>query len=143
MCKETLIENLPYGNEFCFVDEIIEVNEEHCIGSYTFRDTHSFYKHHFVNNPITPGVILTECMAQIGLVCFGMHLLKEQNLEDLKIGMSHTDIQFLKPVFPNEKVIVKSQKVYFRFKKLKCEVVMFDNQNQKIAQGTISGMLIL
>ncbi|MDI1303260.1 MAG: hydroxymyristoyl-ACP dehydratase, partial [bacterium] len=74
MRKEEIISKLPYSKPFLFVDEIINVNENGVEGSYTFNETLDFYKGHFKDNPVTPGVILTEVMAQIGLVCLGIFL---------------------------------------------------------------------
>lgn len=134
---------LPYSEPFLFVDEIVSVSEEAIKGTYTFRSDSFFYKGHFKNNPITPGVILTECMAQIGLVCFGIYLLEEQNLsEKTAFALSSTEIDFYLPVFPDEKVTVVSEKVYFRFQKLKCTVKMLNIKNEVVAKGIISGMIL-
>ena len=99
-----------------------------------------FYKGHFKNYPVTPGVILTECMAQIGLVCLGIYLIKDLN-ENSAVALSSTEIEFLKPVFPNEKVTVISEKIYFRFNKLKCKVTMLNEQSEIVCEGTIAGII--
>ena len=56
----TLLELLPQQEPFRFVDEIVEVDEEHIVARYTFRPDADFYRGHFPGNPITPGVLLTE-----------------------------------------------------------------------------------
>ena len=78
MDKKDIIQYLPYSKPFLFVDELLEVSENGVSGTYTFSESEFFYKGHFKENPITPGVILTETMAQIGLVCLGIYLLKEE-----------------------------------------------------------------
>ena len=78
MTTEELIDLLPYQDPFLFVDEIDVISENAVTGSYTFKEDAFFYEGHFKNNPITPGVILTECMAQIGLVCLGIYLLADE-----------------------------------------------------------------
>ena len=50
-------------------------------------------------------------------------------------------MEFLKPVFPNEKVIVISEKIYFRFGKLKCKVIMKNESGEEVCRGTIAGMI--
>ena len=70
-----IINSLPYSKPFLFVDRITEVDENGITAEYTFRTDEYFYEGHFVNNPVTPGVILTECMAQISLAAFGSYLL--------------------------------------------------------------------
>jgi 3-hydroxyacyl-[acyl-carrier-protein] dehydratase len=121
---KNIVDQLPYGSEFRFVDQLQHVDDDGVQGDFTFKESLYFYKGHFKEQPVTPGVLLTECCAQIGLVCLGIHLLSESNTSILKIGLTSTEMEFLLPVFPNEKVIVTSKKIYFRFNKLKCEVRM-------------------
>ena len=140
-----IIKSLPYSDPFLFVDELIEVTDEGVVGSYTYLADSDFYRGHFKNNPVTPGVILTETMAQIGLVCLGINLIKqkEETVDNLQIAMTSSEVEYLLPVYPHEKVIVKSEKVYFRFGKLKCKVVMLNAANEVVCQGTIAGMIKL
>ncbi len=142
MEKIDIISNLPYSKPFLFVDELISVTEDGVEGSYTFDENLDFYKGHFENYPVTPGVILIEVMAQIGLVCLGLFLLKDNYDKNTKIALTSTDIEFLKPVFPNEKVTVFSEKIYFRFGKLKCKVRMINEQRELVCTGTIAGIVV-
>ena len=137
-----IIALLPYQKPFLFVDGIDEISGESVTGHYTFKKEEFFYEGHFKNNPITPGVILTECMAQIGLVCLGIYLLKEE-LESYnpKIALTSNQIDFYLPVLPEEKVTVVSEKVVLRFNKLKCKVKMLNTKGKLVARGIISGML--
>ncbi|MDX1428125.1 MAG: hypothetical protein R3206_09910, partial [Salegentibacter mishustinae] len=75
MNYKNILKKLPYTKPFLFVDELLKVNENSAEGRYTFPVDSFFYKGHFKNNPVTPGVILTECMAQIGVVSLGIFLL--------------------------------------------------------------------
>jgi 3-hydroxyacyl-[acyl-carrier-protein] dehydratase len=144
MDKKNIIQHLPYSKPFLFVDELLEVSENGVSGTYTFSESEFFYKGHFKENPITPGVILTETMAQIGLVCLGIYLLKEDILSEKKpqIALTSNQIDFFLPVYPNEKVRVVSEKEYFRFNKLKCAVKMYNIKDELVCRGTISGMMI-
>ena len=143
MAYEEIIAKLPYQHPFLFVDEILNVDENGITGSYTYDATHDFYKGHFKNNPVTPGVILTETMAQIGVVSFGIYLLRESGnpLNEIKIALTSSEVNFFKPIFPGEKVIVKSKKEYFRFNKLKCNVEMFNEDGVLVCRGKIAGMM--
>ena len=144
MNYSSIIEQLPYSAPFLFVDEILSIDENHIKGCYTFSADHDFYKGHFTNNPVTPGVILTECMGQIGVVCLGIFLLnlEKGNSDDIKIALSSSEIEYLRPVYPEEKVTVVSRKRYFRFNKLKCDIEMFDSENNKVCMGSIAGMIL-
>lgn len=136
-----IIAQLPYSKPFLFVDELLHVDENGSIGTYTFDENLDFYKGHFKEKPVTPGVILTETMAQIGLVCLGIYLLNNK-LKNTQIALTSADMQFLKPVYPREKVTVISQKVYFRFGKLKCNIMMKNEAEQEVCRGTLAGILI-
>lgn len=136
-----ILEKLPYSTPFLFVDDLVSVDENGVTGTFTFKKDLDFYKGHFKNNPITPGVILTETMAQIGLVCLGIFLVGDDLTEQSQIGLTSTDIEFLKPVFPAEKVTVISEKIYFRFNKLKCKVKMLNEQSEIVCEGTIAGII--
>ena len=139
---EYILQQLPYRQPFLFVDELLSVDENGVAGRYTFPPDSYFYEGHFPGNPVTPGVILTEVMAQIGVVCLGIFLLGDSVTDDIHIAMTSTQIDFYRPVFPTETVTVRSTKQYFRFQKLKCAVEMLNSQHELVCRGIISGMMI-
>lgn len=144
MNPSQIIQKLPYEKPFLFVDELLEVNENGSKGTFTFLKNLEFYTGHFKNKPVTPGVILTECCAQIGLVCLGIYLLGNDTnatTDHIQIAMSGSTMEFLLPVFPQEKVTVTSEKRYFRFHKLKCAVKMHNAQGKLVCKGEIAGMI--
>ena len=144
MTNEQILEFLPYSKPFLFVDGISEVSDDAISGHYTFRKDEYFYSGHFKNNPVTPGVILTETMAQIGLVCFGIYLIRDTlTLESLPhIALTSNQVDYYLPIKPGSKVTVKAQKDVFRFNKLRCKVQMMDESGNLICRGSISGMII-
>ena len=142
MSNQEIIAQLPYSKPFVFVDEIIHIDENGVEGTYTFDENLDFYKGHFKDFPVTPGVILTEVMAQIGVVCLGIYLLNNTFSKTTSIALTSTEIEFLIPVFPNEKVTVFSEKIYFRFGKLKCKVAMKNEKGEVVCTGIIAGMIV-
>lgn len=140
MTKQEILAKLPYSYPFLFVDEILDIDENRVEGTFTYDENLDFYKGHFIDNPITPGAILTETMAQIGLVCLGIYLNKGNEIKN--IGFTSSNIEFMKPVYPNEKVTVISEKVYYRFGKLKCSVKMLNEKNEEVCTGTLAGMIL-
>lgn len=141
MKKEEIIAKLPYSTPFLFVDTIEKIDENGVIGTYHYHEDLAFYKGHFVDYPVTPGVILTETMAQIGVVCFGIFILNDNFTKNTVIALTSSEIDFLNPVYPNETVTVFSEKVYFRFGKLKCKVWMENQKKETVCKGIISGMM--
>lgn len=142
MDPKEIISKLPYTQPFLFVDEVITIDENGVEGNYTFDENLDFYKGHFADFPVTPGVILTEVMAQIGVVCLGIFLLDYTFNKKNSIALTSTDIEFLKPVFPKEKVTVFSEKIYFRFGKLKCKVIMKNSKEEVVCKGEIAGIIV-
>ena len=143
MNHKNIIRLLPYQAPFLFVDEVMSLSELGAEGCYTFKKDEYFYQGHFKDNPITPGVILTEVMAQIGVVCLGIYLLRDEisTTKKPQIALTSNHIDFFLPVYPKERVKVVSEKIYFRFNKLKCKVELFNEKNELVCRGTISGML--
>ncbi len=140
MKHQEILSKLPYSKPFLFVEELIAIDENGVVGTFTFDANLDFYKGHFKDNPVTPGVILTETMAQIGLVCLGIYL--NEGKETKNIAFTSSEIEFLKPVYPNEKVTVISEKIYYRFGKLKCKVKMLNAKNEEVCCGTLAGMIL-
>ncbi|MDB5131199.1 MAG: (3R)-hydroxymyristoyl-ACP dehydratase [Mucilaginibacter sp.] len=141
-----ILNYLPYKSSFRFVDNISFLSENEVVGDYTLRKDAFFYEDHFVGNPVTPGVIVTEIMAQIGLVVLGLFLMKSEDENSIAAGnnfplLTSTEVSFHKMVLPGEKVTVVSKKEYFRFGKLKCYVEMLDSADELVAKGFFSGII--
>ena len=139
---------LPYKSSFLFVDNITSLDDDGVTGDYTLKHDSFFYEDHFVNNPVTPGAIITEIMAQIGLVVLGIYLITKGNKEPGVVMdegsfplLTSTEISFFKMVLPGEKVLVSSQKEYFRFGKLKCAIEMHNGAGELVAKGIFSGII--
>lgn len=141
MTSSDILSRLPYSAPFLFVDEILAVDETNITGTYTYHPSLDFYRGHFLDHPVTPGVILTETMAQIGLVCLGIYLSRIGKIDNDQIMLTSSAVDFLKPVYPGEKVTVHGEKVYFRFNKLKCNVRMLNAEGEVVCTGTLAGML--
>jgi 3-hydroxyacyl-[acyl-carrier-protein] dehydratase len=142
-----ILKHLPYKSSFLFVDNITSLDENGVTGDYTLRSDAFFYQDHFSGNPVTPGVIITEIMAQIGLVVLGVHLMISGIQEGVVMDegsfplLTSTNVEFFKMVLPEEKVTVTSKKQYFRFGKLKCLVEMQNADGQLVAKGIFSGII--
>jgi 3-hydroxyacyl-[acyl-carrier-protein] dehydratase len=143
-----ILDHLPNKSSFRFVDNISSVDENGVTGDYTLRENSFFYEDHFIGNPVTPGVILTEIMAQIGLQSLAIYLILngfvEINKDDgttLYPLLTATEVSFHKIVLPGQKVTVISKKEFFRFGKLKCYVEMLDEKNDLVAKGIIAGLI--
>jgi 3-hydroxyacyl-[acyl-carrier-protein] dehydratase len=145
---EDILEYVPYKSGFRFIDQITYLDDKEVKGRYTLKENEFFYADHFPGYPVTPGVILTEIMAQIGLVVLGIYLVQQSTSQQeekpalsLFPLMTAADAQFYKMVMPKETLIVESKKIYFRLSKLKCQVQMFDIHGSIVARAVLSGIL--
>ena len=102
---------LPQQEPFRFVDEILEVDDDHIVSRYTFRPEADFYRGHFPGNPITPGVLLIEAMAQTGVVALGIYIVaRERGVEDVRRVLTvFTDVtaEFSGVVRPGDTVTIR------------------------------------
>jgi 3-hydroxyacyl-[acyl-carrier-protein] dehydratase len=146
LTKEQILELIPQQKPFRFIDTLEIVNDDCSKGSYTFREDEYFYQGHFPTKPVTPGVIVVESMAQIGLVSLGIHLLSKSSdnfkSNDLVPVFTSSNVDFLSPIFPGEKLTVKSEKIYFRFGKLKVKIVATKDDGSQVCKGEFSGMFV-
>jgi len=145
--KQEVLERVPQQAPFRFIDEIISLDEEQIVGAYRFREDEFFYRGHFPGRPITPGVILIETMAQIGVVAFSMYLLAcQKNIRPSQLNgplslFSLADgIEFKGIVKPGERVIVKGKKIYMRKGALKVDINMERENGEVVCVGQLAGM---
>ena len=142
-----VLDLVPQQRPFRFIDEILSISEEEITGAYRFREDEVFYPGHFPGRPITPGVILVECMAQIGVVAYGMYLLAcRENVRpaEMKSPLSlfslADGIEFKGIVLPGERVIVRGRKIYMRKGALKVDVQMERENAEVVCLGKLAGM---
>jgi 3-hydroxyacyl-[acyl-carrier-protein] dehydratase len=95
---------LPHREPFVFVDEVLELEPGlRAVCRKVFRREEPFFAGHFPGNPLVPGVLLTEAMAQTAGIAAG----GEGRL--LYLSAIRT-MKFLRPVPPGETVIFRAEK---------------------------------
>jgi 3-hydroxyacyl-[acyl-carrier-protein] dehydratase len=139
-----LLALLPQQPPFRFVDEIVSVDDEQIEARYRWRPDADFYRGHFPGNPVTPGVLLIESMAQAGVVALGLYLawkeLPPEEAEKLVTVFVDASVEFTGRVLPGDRVTIRGSKVYFRRRKLRSQVEMRLEDGTLVCSGTLSGM---
>lgn len=102
---------LPHRSPFLFVDEIVSCDDEGSVSMHTFTENEFFFKGHFPEYPVVPGVILVETMAQGG----GAALSYQKKFEEgsLFFLASVDKVKFRRQVRPGDtvKMVVKNLRV--------------------------------
>ena len=134
------IKNLiPHRDPFLFVDtcEII-IPGEHAKSEKLFSANEYFFKGHFPGNPIVPGVIIVEAMAQTAgiVVSYKLKEFKDKSV----LFMSVNKAKFRKPIFPDEIVsfevkFINSVRAVYKF-----EGTCFKN-DIKVSEAEFSAMI--
>ena len=144
--REAILNKVPQQPPFRFIDEIIEMDENRVTGAYRFKENEFFYAGHFPGNPITPGVILIEMMAQSGIVALGIYnIMLTKNIGIDEVGkvltlFSYADqVEFLRPVLPGERVIVHGEKLHYRRGIFKARVSAEGEDGSPICSGILTG----
>lgn len=144
--RDLILNAVPQQHPFRFIDEILEMDENHIVGAYRFRKDECFYKGHFPGRPITPGVLLIETMAQTGVVALGLYLtMLQENTsfkETKKLATLFTfadEVEFDGIVLPGERVIVRGEKIYFRRGSLKTKVRIEREDASLVCVGILAG----
>jgi 3-hydroxyacyl-[acyl-carrier-protein] dehydratase len=96
---------LPHRSPFLFCDEILSADEEGSVSEHTFTPEEFFFKGHFPQYPVVPGVILVETMAQ----CGGAALSYQKVFEEGSLFFLATvdKVKFRNQVRPGDKVRVE------------------------------------
>lgn len=139
-----VLEMLPQKEPFLFVDEILEVDDDTIVARYRFRPDADFYRGHFPGSPVTPGVILLESLAQVGVVALGLYqIARDQGREAVRNTLAlftDANVEFSGLVNPGDRVTIRARRVFFRRGKIRSEAEMTLDDGTVVISGTISGM---
>jgi 3-hydroxymyristoyl/3-hydroxydecanoyl-(acyl carrier protein) dehydratase len=147
-----ILERVPQQRPMRFIDEIVELDEEHIVTRYTWKQEDC--EGHFPGNPVVPGVKMIEMCAQTGNVAWGIyHMASKTTPEELKTMVGFfTQVDkgvFKRMVRPGETVLCCAtfgSEGYFRNNKLVAEVeIQFEGgekDGETVFTGVTSGMWV-
>jgi 3-hydroxyacyl-[acyl-carrier-protein] dehydratase len=143
LSADEVLAAIPHGKPFRFVDEILEMDDEHIVAACRFDAEADFYRGHFPGNPVTPGVLLLEAMAQAGVVAHGIFLMGRRALANeppLLTLFTQAEAEFLGMVKPGERVLVRARKLLFRHRMLRSKVSMQREDGTVVCEATLTGV---
>jgi 3-hydroxyacyl-[acyl-carrier-protein] dehydratase len=114
-----IMEYLPHRPPMLLLDRVVEYTENTIVAEKTVTGDEFFFQGHFPGNPMMPGVMIVEAIAQAGALLAALNDLFDTNTELLAFaGMN--DVKFRRPVTPNETLrvfaeIVKHRRNLYKF----------------------------
>lgn len=91
---------LPYGDDFLFVDRVVELSAETITTEFRIPETAPYLEAHFRGLPIMPGALMSEAFAQAGAILVRYHLDDHQT-KDI-VGHHVESARFLSPALPGD-----------------------------------------
>ena len=133
--QEEIKEYIPHREPFLFIDQLTDIEKlKKATGVKTFTQNDYFFQGHFPEQPVVPGVILVEMMAQTAAALIA-YSIKEETFDKIVYLMNIDNTKFRKPVFPNEKIFAKVNALRSKGRVWKFEGILVDEKNDKIAES--------
>ena len=96
---------LPHRPPFLLIDKILELSDNHIVGLKNITMNEPFFVGHFPKEPVMPGVLQVEAMAQIGGILVLANVPDPENYSTYFVKIDN--VKFKKKVIPGDTLIFK------------------------------------
>ena len=102
-----IIKILPHRHPFLLVDMITELEiGERIVGIKNVTINEPFFQGHFPGNPIMPGDLVVEAMAQVGGILARLSVPEnEKNRDNPVYFMAMDKVKFRRPILPGDQIL--------------------------------------
>jgi 3-hydroxyacyl-[acyl-carrier-protein] dehydratase len=110
MYIDEILEYLPHRYPFLLVDRVTEITKEQSIKGYkNISFNESFFQGHFPNNPIMPGVLIIEAMAQLSGILGFVTVDRKPSDGVVQYLAGSSKARFKRPVVPGDRLCMESE----------------------------------
>ena len=97
MDREYVMSILPHRDPFLFVDKVLKIEDRRIVAQKEVKGDEPFFKGHFPDYPVMPGVLIVEALAQAG----GVLLLRDKK-DKIPLFLGIEKVRFKKEVKPGD-----------------------------------------
>lgn len=117
-----ILKILPHRYPFLLVDRILEVEEgKRVVGIKNVTFNEEFFQGHFPGNPVMPGVLILEAMAQVAAIGL-LRIIPDH--EKKLLYLSGVDrCKFRRPVLPGDQLRIESEILQLRSRFCRCRAI--------------------
>lgn len=110
--SQAVTDLIPHRPPFLFVDDIVSETPDGLVARRTWRAEEDFYKGHYPNAPITPGVLLCEAVFQTGALFMAKQALASgaKPGEGVPLLAKISDVRFRNPIYPGDTILIEVKK---------------------------------
>lgn len=134
-----ILATIPHRYPFLLVDRLLEVTDAGAVGVKNVSFGDWFFQGHFPGQPVMPGVLIVEAMAQVG----GMLLMDHFDDPESKVVyfMSLDGVKFRRPVLPGDQLRFELEMLQFRGRTCKMRGVAFVD-GQRVCEAEMMAQVV-
>jgi 3-hydroxyacyl-[acyl-carrier-protein] dehydratase len=130
--SEDIKKLIPQRFPFLMVDRVLEASPEKVVAIKNVTASEQFFKGHFPGQPIMPGVLIIEAMAQAGII-----LYKQKFPNDKVLFLVSVKSRFSKSIIPGDQMLITVEPVKM-MSKMGIVKVVITVQDYKVAEAEIA-----